>query len=195
MSRNTKIVLGIVGGILLLCCLVGGILVVLAPRLFQNFAEEAFIENTEDAAEIAQSMVEHELPTGFVEEGAMSILGVNMVFSAANGGEDGVIMMMSFPKELTGNEAEMQRQMESSFRDQSGRQNVQLIFKESQEVIINGEPATVNIYEGTDDSGVSIRQASAIFQTKEGGPGMLMIFAPINNWDDGRFDTFFASME
>ncbi len=195
MNRTTKIVLGIVGGILLLCCIVGGVILLLLPRFAENVADEILIEDSGEAAEIGQTIAEYELPTGFVEEGAMSLFGINMVFAAANSGEGGAIMMMSFPEELAGNEAEMQRQMEDSFRDQSGRQNVQLIFKESQEITINGEAATLSIYEGTDENGVSIRQASAVFQTKEDGPGMLMIFAPLSSWEDGRFDGFFGSIE
>lgn len=194
MSRNMKIVLGIVGGIVVCCSLAIIVAIVALPRFASNFAEESFIEDAEEAAQIGQSIVNYELPSGYVEEGGMSFFGIDMVFAASTD-VGGVIMLMSFPDSLAGNEAEMQSQMEQTFLRQSGRQDMHLVYKGEEEVTINGETATLTIYEGTDERGVDVRQVTGIFQTKNEVPGMLMVFAPSDSWEDQGFDDFFASME
>jgi uncharacterized membrane protein SpoIIM required for sporulation len=49
MSRNTKIVLGIVGGLLVICCLGVVIAVAFIPDMLANFADNAFTEDAEEA--------------------------------------------------------------------------------------------------------------------------------------------------
>jgi len=93
------------------------------------------------------------------------------------------------------NEEQMKQQMEQTYRRQIGRQNVHLVYKGAEEIVINGEAATLNVYEGTDDNGVDIRQVSAIFETKDETPGMLMIFAPLDTWEADGIDDFLASMQ
>ena len=44
MSRNMKIVLGIIGGLLVCCGAAVVITIIFLPRLASNFAEESFIE-------------------------------------------------------------------------------------------------------------------------------------------------------
>jgi len=195
MSRNMKIVLGIIGGIAL-CCIISVIAaVVFLPQWAANFAQESFIENPEDAARVGQEIVNYELPEGYAEEGGMSILGIDMIFASPANANDGVIMLMAFPQSLAGNEAEMQSQMEQTFRRQMGRQDIHLIYKGSEDITINGQTTSLSIYEGTDENGVDVRQVSAIFEAKSEVPGMLMIFAPLDGWEDQGFDGFLASME
>jgi hypothetical protein len=39
MSRNTKIVVGIIGGILAVCCLIAIVAALVLPQMFENFAD------------------------------------------------------------------------------------------------------------------------------------------------------------
>ncbi|MCP5098493.1 MAG: hypothetical protein GY943_23330 [Chloroflexi bacterium] len=195
MSRNTKIIVGIIGGILTLCCLIAIIGAIMLPRLTEQFVEETVVDDPAKAAEVGQSITNYDLPSGFSEEGGMSLLGINMVIASSENVQGSVIMLMSFPESLAGDEAGMQRQMEQSFRQQNGSQNVQLAFEGTEDIIINGEGTTLTIYEGVDDNGLSVRQATAIFAADSGGPGMVMIFAPIDTWDAQGFDGFLTSME
>jgi hypothetical protein len=191
MSRNTIIVLSVIGGVLALCCL----LVIIAAVMLPRFVDQAIVEDSEEAANVGQSIATYDLPPGFHEESAITILGINMVMAPAENEEDGVIMFMSSSQSFEGNEALMQQQMEQLFQTQSGQQNIQLAFEWSEDITINGETTTLNVYEGVDDQGVSVRQASAFFPTESGGSGMVMIFAPIDTWDDQGFDDFLNSME
>lgn len=192
MSRNTKIVLGIVGGIIGVCCLIAVVVVLVVPRMFENFADS--IDDPVEAAEVAESIVDYELPSGYQEQGAMNLFGFRMAFIAGQD-ELSMIMLAEFPSALASDEEQMQQQMRDAFSNRTGSQNVSLEFVGSEDVTINGEEATLGIYEGTDDRGNSMRQVLGVFEAKSGNPAMLMIFGNPNNWDETGIDRFLDSLE
>lgn len=195
MSRNMKIVLGIVGGIVICCTLsvIAGI--VFLPQLASSIEENVLLEDPGEAAQVRQEIVDYELPAGFEETG-MSILGMNMIFAISGNGNEGMIMIVSYPESTKGgDEAEMRAQMERMFQQQSGRQDIHMIYKGEEEITVNAESVTLDIYEGTDERGVDVRQATGAFQTKQDTLGMMMIFAPLDSWEEQGLDDFLASME
>lgn len=191
MSRNTKIILGVVGGLALLCCVAVAVGALFVQRAGQQFAEN--IDNPEAAADTAAEIVDFTLPAGFTPEGGFSLMGIEMVF-ITNQTEDSIIMLMSFPQLFAGNEADMQQQMEDSMAEQFGEEGITFQFVEAREVTINGSPTTVNIFEGTNDNGAPIRQANAIFESDSGKPSMIMIVAPTSQWDAADLDGFIDSL-
>lgn len=193
MSRNTKIVIGIIGGILGVCCLIAIVAALVLPRMFQNFAED--IENPAEAAEVAESIVEYDLPSGYTEQGAMNFLGFRMAFITGSS-DDSMIMLAEFPATLAGDEEQMQQQMRDAFANRTGTgQNVSLEYVGSEDVTINGAEATLGTYEGTDGQGNNVRQIVGVFEAKSGSPGMLMIFGDQDNWDENGISRFIDSLE
>ena len=192
MSRNTKIVVGIIGGILGVCCLIAIVAALVLPRMFQNFAEG--IEDPAEAAEVAESIVDYDLPSGFEEQGAMNFLGFRMAFISGRDDQT-MIMLAEFPASLAGDEEQMQQQMRDAFANRTGSQNVSLEFVGSEDVTINGSETTLGTYEGTDGQGNNVRQIIGVFETKSGSPGMLMIFGNQDNWNEGGISRFLDSLE
>jgi hypothetical protein len=192
MSRNTKIVVGIIAGIVGICCLIGIVAAVVLPRMFANFADS--IDDPAQAAEVARSIIDYDLPSGYEEQGAMNILGFRMAFISARD-EQSMIMLAEFPSALAQDEAQMQQQMRDAFANQSGSQNVSLELVSSEDVTINGADATLATYEGSDNEGNRIRQIIGVFEAKSGNPGMLMIIGSQNNWDEGGISRFLNSLE
>lgn len=191
MSRNTKIILGIVGGLLALCCIAAIVVAIFVQRAGEQFAEG--FDNPEAAAETAAEIVTYDLPPGFAEEGAMSFFGIDTVFISSDT-NDSVIMFMAFPEMFAGNEAEMQQQMEDAMAENIGQEGISMQFVESRNVVINDSNTTVNIFEGTDENGTLVRQATAIFESNSGKPSMLMVFAPANRWESADLDGFIESL-
>ncbi len=192
MSRNTKIVVGIIGGILAVCCLLGIVAALFLPRIAENFAEN--VNDPAAASEVANNIVNYELPSGYEEQGAMNIFGFRMAFITGPG-EQSMIMLAEFPSSLAGDEEQMQQQMRDAFANQTGSQNVNLEFVSSEDVIINGQEVALGTYEGTDEEGNTVRQMLGVFETKSGSPGMLMIFGRQDNWDEGGISRFLDSLE
>ena len=191
MSRNTKIVVGIIAGIVGLCCIIAVIAAFLVPRMVGDIAEG--VDDPVAAAELASSIVDYDLPAGYEEQGAMNLLVFQMAF-ITNSDESAVIMLAEFSDSLAGDEEQMQQQMQEAFANQAGSQNVSLEFVGSEEVTINGAAATLATYEGNDNEGNSMRQIIGVFEAKDGSPGMLMIFGSLDNWDEGGISRFLDSL-
>lgn len=192
MSRNTKIVVGIIAGIVGVCCIIAIVAVLVLPRMFENFAEN--VDDPAAAEEVAESIVEYDLPSGYDEQGAMNFLGFRMAFIAGQN-EQTMIMLAEFPASLAGDEEQMQQQMRDAFANQTGSQNVSLEFVGSEEITINGQEVVLGTYEGSDENGTSFRQILGVFEAKSGSPAMLMIMGPTGNWDEGGISQFIDSLE
>jgi hypothetical protein len=109
--------------------------------------------------------------------------------------EDTVIMLAEFSDFFTGNEEDMQQQMQDAFANQTGSQNANLEFVSSEETTINDAAATLATYEGTDAQGNEVRQVIGVFESKDGSPAMLMIFGGLNDWDESGISSFIDSLE
>lgn len=192
MSRNTKIVVGIIAGILVLCCIIVIVAYFALGPLLRGMSEG--FDNPEAGAEVAESIIDYELPAGYEEQGAMNLLGFRMAF-ISGAGEQSMIMLAEFPSSLAGDEEQMQQQMRDAFANQTGSQNVNLEFVGSEDIIINGHEVALGTYEGSDDQGNRLRQLLAVFEAKSGSPGMLMIFGDQDSWDEDGIGRFLDSLE
>ncbi len=195
MSRNTKIVVGIVGGLVVLCCISVGIIAYLLPRFAEDFVENNVTDDADRASEVGQSMLDYELPASLEEEGAMSVLGMTWVIIAPqSGGGSSAIMLMEFPESLAGDEDAMQDQMNDAFSQQTGQQGTQMEFVGTEEVVINDNKTVLTTFEGDDGNGTAVRQITGVFETKEGNTGMLMVFGGIDDWETGGAEEFLNSI-
>jgi hypothetical protein len=164
------------------------------PRAAQNFAENNFTDDPERAAEVGQSIVEYELPVGMQEEGAMGFAGMKMVFISTGQRDDAVVMLMQFPTVMQTSEEEMRRQMEQSLSQQRGQRQFNMEVVSEDEVVINDQSTVLTTLEGTDENGNAIRQVTGVFESKEGGPAMLMAISPTTAWEENNIDEFIESL-
>ncbi len=192
MSRNTKIVLGILGGLVACCCIVVLAGMYLLPRFGAQFAEE-FLDLEAEAGEVAGGIVDYDLPAGMQEDMAINFLGVRTaVFSSED--NQRLIMFMQFPRALAGDEAAMQRQMEDTFREQFGTDDRRLEVVSREDVTINGQPATLTTSE-TVDMEITVRQVVGVFEGKDGSPAMFVAVAPADRWQADGMDRFLESLQ
>ena len=196
MSKELKIVLGIIGVLLVLCCLAGGAFLLVAPRMAESFVDNAMTENPAEAAAVAQEIVDYTLPSGYAEQIAMNFAGVKMVMIAPQTTGNGMlIMIMEYPGSLAGSPEDMQQQIEESMAQQSGLQSMNMTVTGTQEVVINGEKVLLTILEGSDESGNQLRQVTGIFESKTGSPAMLMVMGDLTSWETEAYNTFIQSMQ
>jgi hypothetical protein len=196
MSRETKIILGVIGGLLAACCLVGGALLLFVPRTIENVVETSFTEDTAEAANVANEILDYDLPDGYAEEGAMDFFGMKMVMIVPSNQSSGMAFtLMQFPAAMQGDQADMQQQMEEAFSQQTGQTGWELSSAGTDEVVINGETAVLNIMEGSGEGGESIRQVIGTFTAKNGEPAMVMVVGPVSEWDADAYEQFFNSTQ
>ena len=193
MSRNNKIILGVVAGVLILICVCSCAGIFFFMRSAGQFLEQSTVTNPAEVAVVANSISEYELPAGFSEQFAMNLFGFSIV-AFTDQTEQMFIMLMQFPEMAGLDQAEMERQMREAVQGQAGTGEIQVETVEQTTAIIRDQEVQLTISEGTDSEGTSVRQVTGLFQGR-GGPTLLMIFGPTQNWDQSAVEDFLASLE
>lgn len=184
MSRNTKILLGVVAGIVvvgLLCmavtllaggALVGGLLsyVGLSPQR---------VEMT--AAEIAQ----FDLPAGFRSGVSTDVAGVRVVTYEGDDGHSN-ITVVQMPGWESADLAQIREQLNIEGWSQETAQ------VEQRTLTIGGAPAVVSIGEGVNNEGQPFRAAAAVVDLSS-GTTVIVFERPLASWDDAEMVRFFES--
>lgn len=194
MSRNAKIILGVLGGLFLLCVCTS-IAGWFALRRAGEALESSVTEEPAEVAALAEQIVEYELPPGYQEAFGMSLFSFDMVAFAPIGGDNGPsIMLMQLPPSVQMDQEEMERQLEQAMQNpnQQNAQNMQIV--EERTITIRGQDVPLVTREGSTDDGGSLRQSTALFMGKK-GTTMLMIAGSPEVWDQELLDTFIASLE
>ncbi len=192
MSRNTKIVLGLVAALVVVCLcgavvLFGG-LGLLGSRIAQNTSSDPG-----QVANVAHNIADYQLPEGWQGQFSMSIAGVTMAGFRTNDSH-GYAMMMQFPASMAGEQATMEQQFQQSMQRQMPGAPQQLQTVGQQQATIRGQQVTLNVSEGTNSSdGVPYHALTGIFQGK-GGPVLLAIGGPKATWNEQEVAAFIASI-
>jgi hypothetical protein len=194
MSRNAKLIIGIIGSFVVLC-LCAGVLAFFVFRSATPLLEQA-VSMTEDAAEvaaIASGIVDYSLPAGYQEAFGMSFFNFDIVAFSSSASRRHMIMLMQMPPGAGLDQADMERQMEQSLQQQMGRRNYRVQVVDEITTTIRDQPVTLTVSEGTDDEGTAIRQVAGVFEGKN-GVVLLMIMGPQQGWDQAGIDAFIASL-
>ncbi len=194
MSRNAKIIIGIIAGLVVLCLCVS-VLGFFALRSAGSLMLQAMdlSEEPQEVANIAQGIVEYELPAGYSEQFGMSFFGFDVAAFGTGNSNDPIIMLMQFPQETGLSQAEMEQQMRQAVQGQLGQQYSEMPVVDQQTIIVRDQEVTLTVREGTGEDGTTIRQLTGVFQGKD-GVVMLMIVGNQQNWDQGAIDTFLNSL-
>ncbi|MCB9431414.1 MAG: hypothetical protein H6668_05450 [Ardenticatenaceae bacterium] len=194
MSRNTKIVLIVLGVLLATCCIITVAFMVIIPMFVTRVASDSVVEG-DAAADVGQEIVDYELPSGYKEEGGVQILGMRMVFIVPEGGSGQMMALMQFPSGIPINDEDMRQQMQDAIGQQAGRQgNVAFAVVATEQAVINGKPAVLTTLEGTDENGQTVRQIFGIFEAKNGSGAMVMVMGDEAGWDETAVNQFLASI-
>lgn len=195
MSRNVKIILGVVGCLFVICCGLAVAAALFIPIASERFAEGAVSSNPEEAAEAGQGIVDYELPPGYAEEGSFGLFGVNMVVIVAEDSRDMAIVLMQLPAGLPIDEEDMRQQMQDALMQQGqDRANVDFQVVKTEQGVVNGEEAVFTTLEGTDENGNVVRQLTGVFTANNGAGAMLMIMGNGGSWDETAVNQFLGSI-
>lgn len=191
MSRGLRTALILVA-IALFCCCVAGLGITL---LGTSLIGRAFITNPDRIEAIGRQIVDYEMPAGYEEMFAMDMVGVKMVAigTSSVGADFMMVVLMQFSPRMEISREEVERQVERALTRQIGLGNADWVKVGQEEMIINGEPVTMTVREGTTDYGEHLRQISGLFQGK-GGPAMLIVTGESEAWDQAAVDSFVASI-
>lgn len=178
MSKTAKIILGIVVGLVVL-----GAAAVFAFVRFSG----AFTLDEEQAAEIGQKIISHELPPAFTPEFGTDIFGLRTMIAIS--ADESTIMLFEAPGS---DEDNIRTQADGQFSDQMGT-NLDFEYLGTQEVVLNGETVNLDTYVAT-DQGKRVIQEIGVFKAESGNVAVVMMIAPADTFDDYGFEAFLDSM-
>lgn len=188
MTRNTKILLAVIGGLLLLC-LCASIAVAVATGFFISRTA-----TTESSAVSASSgaIADFDLPMGYAPDYAVNVLGFRIVGFQSDSG-NGHIVLAEAPEGFTMDAERLQSDLQGILRDRGYRWfDEKMRMVDEQPVTIRGTQTTLQIAESDGGNG-PYRQATAAFPG-ENGPAWVMFATPVDEWDQGMVDAFLASI-
>ncbi len=204
MSKNTKIVLGIILAIVVVCGIAVVAGVVGMGLLTKSVADGSmFIDDPEEAAVEASKMLSYELPDGYREQALMNVIVGKMLMIAQKDLSEAdrttpLIMIMQLSSLVAGDatsQEQFQRQMEESMTTTSGGEKLELQLVEEKTITIAGQETKLLVYEGTDSKGVELREVITGFFKANGKPTMVMIVGQISTWPEEEMDAFLSSIK
>ena len=191
MSRNTKIALGILGGLLVVCmCLGAGALFVL--RSFGSAITQSVKTNPTDIAQIANGIAQFDTPPGY-KVNAMSILGIDMLVIAPTNTGKPIFMVMQYPSNKTVDSDQFQTQIEQSVGQQYFGRGMSFRNLGQTPAYFRGQRVDLIIMEGTTNTGKIILQEMGAFQGNNGAV-FLSIMGERATWDQATVDAFLHSI-
>ncbi|HEU0295285.1 MAG TPA: hypothetical protein VFR47_21270 [Anaerolineales bacterium] len=197
MDKSTRNTLIAVGSILLVCGCVTA--VIFATGLwafgsFVNWAEQSVSESPEVAVRVGSEIADYELPNGFGSPYSVHFGDVTMVGYQSENGKSH-ILLAQFPEGTSINVDEMLKEI-SEYSDEPNSiwYNTETTLIEQKTVTICGQETTLNISEGKSSDGTIYRSATATFQGRS-GPALVLVAAPIDEWDIEMVDTFIESIQ
>jgi len=192
MSTNTKRLLLIIG-IAAAFCLVAVGVAAGGVFLLGNRLKDNFVTDRTKVQQMAQSIIHYELPPGYKEQVGMNFVFYKMImFSPPGSGDQSLILLAQFQPQQNMTPDEMAQQMQQSMEQQSGN-SVKLKVVETRNVTIDGKQTSLTVSEGSNSSGMPIRQWMTAFKEKS-GIVLVMIRGAISEWDDATWNSFLASI-
>lgn len=145
------------------------------------------------AAQVAHTMIDYDLPSGYQEQRAMQI---KTYFQSA------IIESNDHPSDLIVIQTATDLMMDSGYGPDSQERAAQEIGDlhyhthtvSVQDVSISEQPSELRILEGSDEDGIKVRQALTVFPGKNGNV-MLMIIGDIDTWDQTVMNKFLSSVQ
>lgn len=196
MNRNTKIILGIVGGLLLVCLCGGAVMAgmgLFAANKAVDFAAQNMTNDPQKIADLGGKIAAFDAPEGFTGDFGMDLMGMTLVGYTGSDGNSH-LFLIQFPASANLTAEEMERQLNQAMQSQqTGYSNQNLKVIENREVTVKGQKTTANIAEGSGNGG-AFRQLSVAFQGN-GGPALLVYNVPVDSWDDAAIDDLLASIQ
>lgn len=192
--QNKK--LWIAFGVVIALCLCLGIVGFFLVREMGNRFTDSVKTDPLVVEQTGAGIADYTLPEGYTHQMAMSILGYDFVVIMPEDVNDGMIIMLAQFSQAymqNSNPQSFQEQMQRSFEQQSGRRGLNMEVVEVKTMTIRGEEVEVTILEGSDESGIRIRQLLTSF-TSKGGMGMIMIQGDTDSWDQDAVDAFLESI-
>jgi hypothetical protein len=181
----------IVAGVLVVLCCVCSIVGFFALRSgFNFFTKEMVSEDQATVRQVAQGIMQYDLPSGYQEFMSMNLFGMGEMVLIANDDLGQVIAFVQMTPGIPIDTEQVRQQMQKNMGN-SASTNLELV--DEWQATIRGQQVNVQQYEGINEDGIPMRQLTTVFDGKS-GTIFLMVFGQQSTWNQNDIDDFFASI-
>ena len=197
MDKSTKTILIVIGSILLVCgCITAGIFAtgLWSFGRFVSWADESVSESPQVAVRLGSEIADFEIPEGFGSPYSVHFGDVTLIGYKSQS-EKSHLLLAQFPQGTSINVNEMLRIIREGSNDPNSIwYNTETELVEQRPVTICGQETTLNISEGTTSDGMVFRMTTAKFEGR-GGPSLVMVAGPVDEWDEEMIEAFVESLQ
>lgn len=150
-------------------------------------------KDTASIRAVADKISGYSIPQGYSEQFALDVMGYQMV-SLVGKTPNCHIYLVQAPKGTEADIARLEEQarsMEASKKNDRPR-DVRVV--ENRTVTIRGQEVQMAVGEGTNSDNLPYREISALFDGR-GGPTLVSVASPVDQWDWDQVNAFLASIE
>lgn len=191
MSKSTKIIIGVILGLVVIClivCVVG----VAGLGLLGRSVASSIKADPAEAAQVAPEIADITPPDGFQPTASVNILNIKAVIYEAPGTQRSMFLIqLPVSGSISGSQMDT---LKKSLEQQSGQELNNLQTINSYDTTVRGQPAQVVVMEGANQDNTPFRQMLLTFQGK-GGTAMLGIYGPTDGWDQAAYDAMVKSIQ
>jgi hypothetical protein len=191
MSRNAKIIIGVVGALVLVCVL--GAIATFAIVGSLGFAVARTVEtNPAQVSVAANHIADFDLPSGYQPEASIDFGGYVFVSYAPRDGHSH-IMFVQAPASANLDQAALEQYVQQAAQTRGYNRQTRTQVVGQRQATICGQAVTLVVQEGTNSDGAANRSLSGVFRGK-GGPTLVSVESPISRWNQEEVDAFLASI-
>ena len=162
------------------------------PTLRQFLVARYWKTDPQLAYQVAHKMLDYELPPNYQELRVMDMEGYAAVIIAHRERPGDLIYIGGLTDGIIGNAAWRARYEENLSREMGDRRyNAQAV--DTRKATVRGQPVTLRLFEGTDESGRQVRELVCAFAGKSGDL-LLGIVSSRETWDQAEADRFLQSI-
>jgi hypothetical protein len=199
MSRNTKIALGIIGGLVALCVIVGVAVVIIVGTMGKSIMGNMMVTDPTEVAKVAGQIAEYDLPPGYHEQMVMNIAFEKMLLITPDtSSTEPTIMILSISSSMMSggkvDQEQLRQQMQQNMQNQSSYSSASLQLVDTSDVEIADQTVTLVTYEGQSSTGSMMRQVTSSFFEVKDNYLMLMIMGPVGQWPEDDINAFITSI-
>lgn len=193
MSRNTKIILAVFAGIVVLIFLCAGTFVVSLGGLAWNGMAQALEYDAADVSREAGTIAEFALPEGYTPSYSFRAGGFTLV-GYDPGDKHSHLMLVQAPEWVKFNAADFENYLRRNFGDMLGwgeKGNNAIVDRRT--LRVDGRAVEFAIGEGVSSDGSNYRSMAGVWDSPRGAI-LIYVEEPVTRWNQAVIDAFIASI-
>ncbi len=188
--RWNRVIILITGaGILLALC---AVIWWFAPQIRRSVLGTFWKTDPQLAAQAARNMMDYDLPPGYQELKVLNIQGQDAVMMVHRERPGDAILVQGVSKGIIGNDS-WRANYERGLSHEMGDRLLNMQETSTQKTTVRGQPTTLRLFEGTDETGRKVKQVVCGFSGKNEDL-LLAIVGGQETWDQARVDDFLHSI-